>query len=69
MATKQLAVAARIAVVESWGFFIGNTFNATKYGGVNNGIRDRERTQLENNIPVDNVQFKPGIPARKAGYL
>lgn len=47
----------RAAVVESWGFFIGNTFNSNKYSAQFT-IRDRERAQLENNIPVDNISVQ-----------
>ena len=54
---KTTSGSGRAAVVESWGFFIGNTFNATKYSAVP-AITNRERTQLENNIPVDNVSVQ-----------
>ena len=55
---KTTSGSGRIAVVESWGFFIGNTFNALKYNGPNPNTADRERNQLENNIPVDNVSVQ-----------
>ena len=55
---KTTSGSGRAAVVESWGFFIGNTFNALKYNGPNPNTANRERNQLENNIPVDNVSVQ-----------
>ena len=54
---KTTSGSGRIAVVESWGFFIGNTFNGLKYSA-RFDISNRERAQLENNIPVDNISVQ-----------
>ena len=55
---KTTSGSGRAAVVESWGFFIGNTFNETKYRAVGNGLAttraDQELFELENQIPGDN---------------
>lgn len=47
--------AGRVAVVEAWGYFIGNTFNANKYDVLRPAISFSERQQLENQIPDDNI--------------
>jgi hypothetical protein len=40
--------AGRAAVVEAWGFYLGPTFNRTKYNSTSPTIRDREFRTLEN---------------------
>ena len=55
---KTTGGSGRIAVVESWGFFIGNTFNETKYRAIGTGLAivraNQDRDELENQIPNDN---------------
>ena len=55
---KTTSGSGRAAVVESWGFFIGNTFNETKYRAVGtpNAIAraNQDLFGLENQIPNDN---------------
>jgi hypothetical protein len=48
----------RTAVVESWGYFIGNTFNETKYRSILRNTAatvraNQDRDQLENQVPND----------------
>lgn len=50
--------AERAAVVEAWGFYIGNTFNATQYTPLNFNIAQSQRNQLESQTPVDNVSVQ-----------
>ena len=52
---KTTSGSGRIAVVQSWGFFIGNTFNDRKYRPVFISRANRERDQLEFQTPVDDV--------------
>ena len=55
---KTTGGSGRIAVVESWGFFIGNTFNDRKYRPVFIPRANRERDQLEFQTPVDDVPVR-----------
>lgn len=52
--SKTTSGSGRVAVGESWGFFIGNTFNGLKYSNVT-VVANRERDQLESNVPVDGI--------------
>lgn len=54
--TKTTSGSGRVAVGESWGNFIGFTFNRTKYTA-SAAIRDRELRALENQRRDDTVPF------------
>ena len=58
--SKNTSGSGRVATAEAWGYFIGNTFTETKYKNLNiNVISDKQRSQLENQIPDNmiDVQF------------
>ena len=58
---KTTSGSGRAAVVESWGFFIGNTFNRTKYAAVgtalSNEVSNREGRALENQSRDDTTPY------------
>lgn len=55
---KTDAGAGRVAVVEAWGFYIGNLYNSQFYATLNAAqISSDERQQLEDQIPNDNVSY------------
>ncbi len=67
--TKTTPGAGRAAVVESWGFYVGPTFNDIKYRPVNITIANAERNFLESQRRDDTIPWRAFNGSTSAGWI